>query len=53
MKEERDVPVPEQKLAYEKPAFTWEEALAIQPSLMAGCQKVGANPPDCDTNPAS
>ena len=44
---------PTRKLPYEKPTLTWEEPLATQPSLMAGCQKVGATPPDCFTNPSS
>ncbi len=41
------------RLPYEKPTLTWEEPLASQPSLMAGCQKVGGEPPDCATNPSS
>jgi hypothetical protein len=44
---------PAKKLPYEKPALTWEEPLARQPSLMAGCQKVGGEPPDCLSNPSS
>ncbi len=44
---------PARRLPYEKPILTWEEPLATQPSLMAGCQKVGADPPDCISNPSS
>ncbi len=54
MKEEQDERVgPATRLPYEKPALTWEEPLASQPSLMAGCQKVGGEPPDCISNPSS
>jgi len=54
MKEDQDERVePAKKLPYEKPTLTWEEPLASQPSLMAGCQKVGAAPPDCISNPSS
>ncbi len=54
MKEDQDERVgAATRLPYEKPTLTWEEPLASQPSLMAGCQKVGGEPPDCISNPSS
>ncbi len=43
------VPAPAVRERYEKPAVAWQDVLETRPGLMAGCQKVAGQSPECDS----
>ncbi len=42
-------PAPAVRERYEKPAVAWQDVLETRPGLMAGCQKVAGQSPECDS----